>query len=215
MRIRDMLFGILLSILFFSSVSLFRNHTVLAAQVGDDFLNPIIVPEVPTYNWTQTSLVSTESDNKTAHPSQAVDSLGNLHVVWVDNTNYTDSGFDSDIFYKHLNRETGDWSTIEIISIDSTVDSITPEIAIDQDDRINVVWVEVITNPVAADVIDVYFSYKDETSGEWSLREQVSTESTDDSFNPSIAVDIVGDVFIVWEDSTTQVAARTGTYSLR
>ncbi|MHA1346561.1 MAG: hypothetical protein ACTSVO_03565 [Candidatus Heimdallarchaeaceae archaeon] len=202
MRIRDMLFGILLSILFFSSVSLFRNHTVLAAQVGDDFLNPIIVPEVPTYNWTQTSLVSTESDNKTAHPSQAVDSLGNLHVVWVDNTNYTDSGFDSDIFYKHLNRETGDWSTIEIISIDSTVDSITPEIAIDQDDRINVVWVEVITNPVAADVIDVYFSYKDETSGEWSLREQVSTESTDDSFNPSIAVDIVGDVFIVWEDST-------------
>ncbi len=161
----------MLSILFVSSVSVYRNYSVLAAQVGDDFLNPIIVPEVPTYNWTQTSLVSTESINETAHPSQAVDSQGNVHVVWADSTYYTDSGWDSDIFYKYLNRETGDWSTTEIISFDSTVDSITPEIAIDQDDRINVVWVEIIANPVAADVIDIYFSYKDENSGEWSLKE--------------------------------------------
>ena len=58
MRIKKVIYGILLSILLFSSVSAFRNNSVLAAQKGDDFLNLIIVPEVPTYNWTQTSLVS-------------------------------------------------------------------------------------------------------------------------------------------------------------
>jgi len=202
MRIKNVFYGILLSILFFSSVSVFRNYSVLAAQIGDDFLNPIIITEPPLYNWTQTSLVSTESINETAHPSQAVDSEGKLHVIWVEKTNYSDSGMDSDIFYKYLNRETGDWSITEIISFNSTLDSFTPEIAIDQDDRINVVWAERTPNPLAADIIDVYFSYKDENTGEWSLMERVSTESTNDSYNPSIAVDNIGTVYIVWQDST-------------
>ncbi len=202
MRIKKVIYGILLSILFFSSVSAFRNNSVLAAQVGDDFLNPIIVPEVPTYNWTQTSLVSAESINETAHPSQAVDSEGNVHVVWMDYTNYSNSGFDSDIFYKYLNRETGDWSTVEVVSFDSIEDSFTPEIAIDHDDRINVVWAERTPNPVAADDMDIYFSYKDENTADWIYREQVSTVSTEDSYNPSIAVDNIGTVYIVWQDST-------------
>ena len=202
-RIKNLLYGILLSILFLSLVGMSRSYSVLAVvQTSVDFTNPILITEPPTYNWTQTSLVSTESINETSHPSQAVDSEGNVHVVWVDYTDYTDSGWDSDIFYKYLNRETGDWSITEIVSFTSTSDSFTPEIAIDQDDRINVVWAERTPNPVAADDLDIYFSYKDENMGDWINMEQVSTESSQDSYNPSIAVDAIGVVYIVWEDST-------------
>ncbi len=192
-----------MSILFLSLIGVFRNYSVLAVvQTSEEFTNPILITEPPTYNWTQTSLVSTESINETTHPSQAVDSNGNVHVVWVDKTNYGNSGMDSDIFYKYLNRETSDWSITEIVSNNSALDSFTPEIAIDQDDRINVVWAERTPNLVAADDIDIYFSYKDENMGVWIDMEQVSTESTHDSYNPSIAVDTVGVVYIVWEDST-------------
>ncbi len=109
-RIRNLFYGILLSILFISLIGVYRNYSVLAVvQTSEEFTNPIIIIEPPAYNWTQTSLVSTESINDTTHPSQAVDSKGNVHVVWVDKTNYSNSGVDSDIFYRYLDRETGNW----------------------------------------------------------------------------------------------------------
>jgi len=47
-----------------------------------------------------TEVVSTESTAGSSNPSITVDGAGNVHVVWMDSTDYDNSGTDTDIFYK-------------------------------------------------------------------------------------------------------------------
>jgi len=51
-------------------------------------------------SWSSTDVVSTESTGGSGSPSLAVNSSGNVHVAWNDNTDYAGAGTDLDIFYK-------------------------------------------------------------------------------------------------------------------
>ncbi|MBY9001186.1 MAG: hypothetical protein KGD64_09750 [Candidatus Heimdallarchaeota archaeon] len=53
-----------------------------------------------TDSWSAIQVISTESSLNSWRPSIIADSIGQIHVVWDDQTDYDGSGSDYDIFYK-------------------------------------------------------------------------------------------------------------------
>ena len=87
-----------------------------------------------------TEVVSTESIGNSFRPTIAVDDAGNVHVAWHDNTNYDNSGEDPDIFYKRWDAFRRRWTTIEVISTESTVNSYEPIFVVDDAENVHMVW---------------------------------------------------------------------------
>ncbi len=146
-----------------------------------------------------TEVVSTESSGKSYHPSQTVDSIGNVHVTWDDQTDILGAGEDYDIFYKRWNKLTSSWTTTEVVSTESTEISSNPSIAVDVAGNVHLAWEEYTDYGGAR--VDGYIFYKqwNASISSWTSTELVSTESTEAS-QPSLAVDILGNVHIAWQD---------------
>jgi len=118
-----------------------------------------------TSSWSTTEVVSTESTGWSVFPSLAVDSSGNVHVAWEDDTDYAGSGTDRDIFYK---SRTSSWSTTEVVSTESTKTSVSPSLAVDSSDRLHVAWDDLTDYAGAGTDRDIF--YKSRTSS-WSTTE--------------------------------------------
>ncbi len=56
------------------------------------------------FSWTTTELVSNISTESSSDLAIATDSIGNVHIAWGDDTNYTNCGTDMDIFYRFLSK---------------------------------------------------------------------------------------------------------------
>ncbi len=87
-----------------------------------------------------TEVVSTESTADSSSPSLAVDSAGNIHTSWEDQTDYDSCGPDEDIFYKRWDASTSSWTTTEVISTNSTEASDEPSIAVDAEENVHIAW---------------------------------------------------------------------------
>jgi len=151
-----------------------------------------------TYSWSTTEVVSTESTSHSYNPSLAVDSSGNVHVAWHDETNYTGCGFDEDIFYKN---RTYSWSTTEVVSTESTFDSCYPSLAVDLAGNVHVAWRDPTNYTGCGSDLDIFYKRYEVGSG-WTFTQVVSTQSTNASQMPSLAVDLAGNVHIAWHDET-------------
>ncbi len=160
-------------------------------------------------SWTLSEVVSTESSALSRFPSITLDTDVNIHVVWDDATNYNGAGNDEDVFYKYKNRTTGVWSLTEVVSTESTGHSERAKIAIDGINNRHVTWFD-ITNYNGAGVDrDIFYKRWNSTSASWMLTEVVTTESISTSEVPSIVVDIIGNVFCFWFDTTNIAGAGT------
>ncbi|MHA1516257.1 MAG: hypothetical protein ACTSPF_12040, partial [Candidatus Heimdallarchaeaceae archaeon] len=94
------------------------------------------------WKWTFTEIVSTESTWLSSFPSIAVDTEGNVHVAWFEDTDYGGSGNDYDILYKRKEASTSTWTMTEVVSTESTSDSERPSIATDVEGNVHIVWHE-------------------------------------------------------------------------
>ena len=88
--------------------------------------------------WSNTEVVSTESDFYSRFPNLAVDTECNIHVAWFDFSDYLQSGNDGDVFYK-MRTQDGDWSTTEVVSIDCDSPSLIGRIAVDSY-GVHIIW---------------------------------------------------------------------------
>ncbi len=158
-------------------------------------------------SWTTTEVVSTESTDNSYSPSLAVDSSGNVHVAWNDRTAYGGSGTDIDIFYKHWNSSTSSWTTTEVVSSESTGHSSAPSLAVDDKGNIHVAWDDRTAYAGAGGDYDIFYKFWNASTSSWIVTEVISTESTDTSFEPSLAVDSSGNVHVVWLDYTDYAGA--------
>jgi parallel beta-helix repeat protein len=148
--------------------------------------------------WTPTEVVSTESNGTSAYPSLAVDPSGNVHVAWHDNTtDYAGCGTDSDIFYKRRHEVSGEWTSTEVVSTESTGNSFRPSLTVDSTGNLHVAWDDETDYAGCGTDSDIFYKRYD---GEWTPTQVVSTESNAASWCPSLAVDLVGDVYIAWDD---------------
>jgi len=123
-------------------------------------------------------------------PKIAVDSSGNINVVWQDD----DSG-NNDTHFTRSEDNGATWSQVKNVS-DSTDDSHDPDIAVDNSGNINVVWEEY--TPTDS---EVYYSRSTDNGASWSQIKNISNNAAD-SWDPDIAVDSAGNINVVWEDFT-------------
>ena len=146
-------------------------------------------------------------------PQIAVDSLGNVHAVWYDNTGGI-WGIDYEIMYVKYTEATG-WSNVSIISDGfggvywNDGNSYSPQIAVDSNDNIHVVWhdgTEGVWGGVGFDDEIMYVKYTEATG--WSNATVISDGyagvywNNDWSYVPDIAIDSLGNIHVVWEDQT-------------
>ncbi len=154
-----------------------------------------------TATWTTTEVVSTESIGA-YDTTIAADGSGNVHIVWWDYTNYGGSGGDGDIFYKRWNATTATWTTTEVVSTESTGYSCDPTIAMDGSGNVHIAWEDYTNYSSSGTDLDIFYKRWNAASVTWTTTEVVSTESTDNSGDPTIAADGSGNVHIAWEDDT-------------
>jgi len=160
--------------------------------------------------WGKISCVSNESTKDCACPSIEVDNKGIVYVVWnkgivyvvwPDSTNYNNSGTDYDIFYKSK-TENGQWGTPEVVSMESTNDSLVASLAIDNNGTVHVIWQEEIKGKNSDTNYDIFYKSKTE-NGQWGPLEVVSSESTSQSLSASIDIDNKGTIHVIWNDRTS------------
>jgi hypothetical protein len=159
--------------------------------------------------WTSIEVVSIESTENSRWSTIAVDGAGNLHVAWSDGTNLNGSGTDYDIFYKCWNVTTSTWETLEVVSTETTNGAFTPSIASDNAGNLHVAWYDYTNYNSSGTDQDIFSKRRNATTGTWTTTEVVSTESTDTSWFPSIAVDGAGNSLVAWEDYTDYSGAGT------
>ncbi len=201
--------SILLFLFIFSSVSQSFLHEINNNSLkGETDKNSEELKLSATY-WTTTEVVSTESTDPSRNPTITVDGTGNVHVAWFDLTNYSGSGTDRDIFYKQWNATSSTWTTTEVISTESTLDSEAPTIKVDGTGNIHIAWFDLTNYSGSGTDRDIFYKQWNTTDSTWTTTEVVSTESTLDSEAPTIEVDHVGNIHIAWFDLTNYSGSGT------
>lgn len=162
--------------------------------------------------WSNATAISGIGENawnsgESSYPAIAVDSFGQVHVVWSDDTpgNW---GIDSEIFYTKYLLGVG-WSNATAISgvnLNSwnNGSSTQPSIAVNGEE-VHVVWADNTPGPWGADYDIFYMNYTPSTG--WSNATPitgvgVNNWSSDNSFRPRIGIDALGDIHVVWIDFT-------------
>ncbi|NVM27996.1 MAG: TIR domain-containing protein [Candidatus Helarchaeota archaeon] len=168
---------------------------------------------VATGMWSNLTIVSTESISSSFTPAIAVDSDGNVHVAWQDQTNLSGASTDWDIFYKNYNATTGIWSNTTVVSTayaepvwEPFVHSEQPSIAVDQIGNVHLAWRDKSNYSGSDYDYDIFYRNLTVSTGTWSNFTVISTESTEESATPSLAVDGFGNIYIAWRDKINFLA---------
>ncbi len=157
-------------------------------------------------SWSSVEVISTGSNNRSIDSRIVIDKSNNRHIVWSDETIYSGSDTsDYDIFYRRWNNTEGDWTPIGLISTisnETTSNSEHPSIAIDDLGSIHIAWSDNIDYSDSGDDKDIFYRCWDNTIANWTRTELVSKECNSDSSFPSIIVDNLENIHIVWQDNS-------------
>jgi hypothetical protein len=138
--------------------------------------------------WTQKRLTWNSGDSR--FPSITIDSKDNIYVVW---ENDKPNLFNTEIFLKKSTNGGTSWTQKRLTR---TFDgSWNPKIAIDSKDNIYVVWDD--WTPGNGEIF-----LKKSTNGGTSWTQKRLTRTSGDSFAPSIAIDSLDNIYVVWADAT-------------
>ena len=164
--------------------------------------------------WLNGTLISDDynnwNDGYSYSPSIAVDSSGNVHVVWDDETvgPWNEDMGDTEIMYANYIDGLG-WSNATVISDDDTLwndgASYWSAIAVDNLDIVHVVWEDETEGPWGGGIDHEVMLISNSGSG-WSNVTIISDDDTNwnDGYSafPDIIIDDFGYIHIIWEDGT-------------
>ena len=164
--------------------------------------------DAETEDWTSTVLVSDLSPNNSVDPSIAVDLDGNIHISWTElYTPFKDTD-DQDIFYRCWNASTKTWSSMILISILSTDDCHYSNIVTSPSGDVYVTWFDETNDYLGSGGDkDIFYREWSKANKSWRTPVLVSSESSADSDNPSLAIDTEGDLHFSWRDFTDYASA--------
>jgi len=123
-------------------------------------------------------------------PAVAVDSWGNIHVVWADDTPNPD---EPEIYYKKSADGGTNWSANRRLTWNSGK-SVNPSIAVDPSGSLHVVWQD--DTPGNG---DIYYLSSPDGGTTWTTAQRISWTAAV-SQAPAIAVDLWGNLHLLWYD---------------
>jgi len=122
-------------------------------------------------------------------PALHVDTVGNLHAVWVDHSpgNY-------EILYAYKGHDAASWEAPERVSNTSGT-SWAPSVVADSQGGVHVVWYDFTPG-----VTEIYYAYKTPGAAVWSAATNVSNTAGGSQW-PALAADVGGGLHLVWQDT--------------
>jgi hypothetical protein len=168
---------------------------------GDDW-DVVVRWKEPGGMWSPIEVVSTESTHTCVKASVAIDNTGGLHILWIEEGgNYSGSGSDWDVMYKER-KSNGSWSPTEVVSRDSSGDSLNPSfVMIDNENILHIAWVDDTDASDNGGTNNILYAYKRPFEN-WSSPEIVSFDSEGSCNWPYLCVDGNDTVYVTWSDNT-------------
>jgi hypothetical protein len=157
-------------------------------------------------NWgTFTAVLSTESNESSLHPDIEIDPQNNVHVAWQDEATFevedpTTFGADIDIMYREL-KATSFWENTQIVSTASNRHSERPNIAIDVEGTIHIVWQDYSNLDDSILDYDIFYKKLDENYDLWvQSPTKIMLDSGEDSERPVLITDNEANLHLFWYD---------------
>ncbi|MBD3195894.1 MAG: hypothetical protein GF317_12605 [Candidatus Lokiarchaeota archaeon] len=152
--------------------------------------------------WSDVSLVSSGTQYAAMNPKIDLDSDGNAHIIWHEWT------FSFPVYhyikYRSWNKATNSWSSEYIIASANNNQVDNPDIAVDKNDNIYVVWDDSISYTSLGDDSvgdrDIIMKIYDHTASQWGDNLLISIGSNESSLCPCIDTDSNGKAHIAWAD---------------
>ncbi len=123
-------------------------------------------------------------------PAMAIDSSGNLQVVWEDST-----PGNSDIYYKKSPDAGASWTAVRRLTWTSG-NSHSPTIAADPSSRLHLVWDD--DTPGNS---EIYYKKSPDAGATWTAVKRF-TWTSGTSSAPDVAADTTGNLYVLWNDNT-------------
>jgi hypothetical protein len=156
--------------------------------------------------WSNTELVSTESNERCYHLSLATDDKGTVYFAWIDETDYLGAGTDSDLFYKYYNSTSMIWNQTEVLTPSSISSTLNPSLDVDSLGNVHIAWMDFYTE------YGIYYKYWNTTTRIWSSDTLISSESTGLlSIAPILSIDTLDNIHVVWMDDSYLFGVSGGT----
>ncbi|MHA1955085.1 MAG: hypothetical protein ACW96U_14180, partial [Candidatus Heimdallarchaeaceae archaeon] len=152
-----------------------------------------------TWNWTVTEFISNDQSDLAYVPSLVIDSDNNVHIVW-ESVDLGGTLAEHLISYKSWDALSNSWTTMEIISTETTSGAFNPRIAVDDNNNLHVVWEDDTNYDSCGSDRDIFYKKWDASTSTWTTTEVVSSESSSHSSTPSIAIDSSGRSHVVWNE---------------
>jgi hypothetical protein len=127
-------------------------------------------------------------------PDIAVDTSGNLHVVWGDDTpgNYA-------VYYKKSTNGGGTWTPAKLIA-GGPVGGSWPDLGVDPSGHLHILGTGYVYDPGWDDSFpEIFYITSTDGGTTWSTKEMLTSRSYG-SQSPAIFVDSSGNLFGVWEN---------------
>jgi hypothetical protein len=123
-------------------------------------------------------------------PVLAVDSAGEIHALWTDDT----SGH-SEIYYRKSMDGGSSWSATRRLTWAAS-SFATVAVSIDTSDNIHVVWADLPPGNG-----EIYYKKSTNGGATWTANKRL-TWTSGSSEDPALTVDSMGNIHVVWEDAT-------------
>ena len=150
----------------------------------------ILFAQAALADWTPTKRLTWNSGDSRL-PAIAVDSSGNIHIVWQD-----DTPGNSEIYYKKSTNGGSTWMTSQRLTWNSGA-SGGPAIAVDASGNLHVVWED-----DGAGNEEIYYMKSSDGGTTWSGKSQRLSWTSGLSRSPVIAADSSDNIHAVWADTT-------------
>lgn len=190
-------FGALIIILFLTTLA--NTKLINAKTINHEDQNEIYTFNQTTLNWTITEFISNDQSDLAYLPSLVVDSDNNVHIVW-ESVALGGTLAEHLISYKSWDALSKTWSTMEIISTETTSGAFTPCIAVDDNNNLHVVWADETNYASCGSDRDIFYKRWNVSTSTWSSTYVVSVGSSDYSHDPDISIDQSGKPHVVWVD---------------
>jgi hypothetical protein len=142
-------------------------------------------------DWTPVKRL-TRTSGDAYDPAAAVDSSGNVHVVWSE---FSTESPDGQIYYRKSADGGATWIKSQRLSW-TAANSVLPAIAVDSSDNLQVVWQDDTSGNY-----DIYYTRSTDGGATWATSQRL-TWTPGISFETAIAVDSSGNLHVFWCDGT-------------